>query len=295
MTYLRTIGLAVLALSGCAQPHATDSGRLEGSAALPLASADQPVHGKADVLRDVPKTFATYLGFDPSTRQVKLHIEGKPEPSNWTVLPDAEIKVQGWWGRLDQLHIGDRVWVWFAIDRRKTPTGILLLADEISEQDLHNLPSTIESVDPKQQTVTIRSSRGDGRVLSLVTELHVSLMADRFELLQTGKPAYQGTLGDSAFVQTAGGTVRLLMTAESLDRARQEQKVALRERWRKEGLPGTVTFLHPLGGEMEVMLDHEAIRWGRHLRAGDRVTLATVEPIKAAVKHVQPWRERRSL
>ena len=270
MTYLRTIGLAVLALSGCAQPHTTHSGRLNGSAALPRASAGEEVHGKADVLRDVPKRFATYLGFDPSTRQVKLHLEEEPEPSNWTVLPDAEIKVQGWWGRLDQLHLGDRVWVWFAIDRRKTSTGILLLADEISEQDLHNVPSTIESVDPKQRTITIRSSRGDRRVLSFATDIHVNRMAHRFEIGRTGQPAYRGKLGDSAFVQTAGGTIRLLMTADSLDRARQEQKAALRERWRKEGLPGTVTFLHPLGGEMEVMLDHEAIRWGRHLRTGDR-------------------------
>ena len=69
----------------------------------------------------------------------------------------------------------------------------------------------------------------------------------------------------------------------------------MREKWRSEGLPGTVLFLHPLSGEMELMLDHESMRWGRHLKTGDQVTLSTDKPIKAVVKHVQPWRERTQL
>ena len=56
-------------------------------------------------------------------------------------------------------------------------------------------------------------------------------------------------------------------TPAAFEARRTEQKAALRQRWTDEGLPGTVTFLH-LSGEMEFMLDHEAIRWGRSLQAG---------------------------
>src|SRR5439155_16217459 len=58
-----------------------------------------------------------------------------------------------------------------------------------------------------------------------------------------------------------------------------------------EGLPGVVVFLH-IGGEMEFMLDHEAMQWGRSLKPGDRVTLGTAVPIEAEVQQVRPWRER---
>jgi hypothetical protein len=46
---------------------------------------------------------------------------------------------------------------------------------------------------------------------------------------------------------------------------------------------------------MELMLDHEAMHWGRSLKAGDKVTLATETPIAAVVKDVHPWRERTQL
>lgn len=183
---------------------------------------DKPVAGKADVLRHVPKKFAVLLEAHPARGEVRLLVDGEKEPKTWTVNPDAEIKVHGWWGRLEQFDKGDRVWVWFDIDRKKQPVSILMLADEISEQDIH------------------------GSI--------------------TDEPA--------------------------LEHKRQAQRDRMRTIWRKEGLPGTVTFLHKLSGEMEVTLDHEAIRWGRHLKYGDKVTLRTATPIQAAVRSVKPWRER---
>jgi hypothetical protein len=53
-----------------------------------------------------------------------------------------------------------------------------------------------------------------------------------------------------------------------------------------------VTFLHIFSGEMELMLDHEAMRWGLALKLGDSVTLQASPPIPAGVQHVRPWRER---
>ena len=52
-----------------------------------------------------------------------------------------------------------------------------------------------------------------------------------------------------------------------------------------------MTFAH-VAGEADVMLDHEAMRWGRSLRPGDKVSLAADPPIPAVVKEVRPWRER---
>jgi hypothetical protein len=56
-----------------------------------------------------------------------------------------------------------------------------------------------------------------------------------------------------------------------------------------------VTFLHIFSGEMDFMLDHEAMRWGRSLKLGDKVTLQATPPIPAIVKQVSPWRERTQL
>src|SRR5207249_2857058 len=69
-------------------------------------------------------------------------------------------------------------------------------------------------------------------------------------------------------------------------------KAKLRERWLKEGLPGTIGFVHVFSGEMDLLLDHETMRWARSLQTGDAVTLQADPPIKGLVKHVQPWRER---
>src|SRR5262249_27368941 len=48
-------------------------------------------------------------------------------------------------------------------------------------------------------------------------------------------------------------------------------------------------------GELDFMLDHEAMRWGRSLNYGDKVTLSADPPITAIVKSVKPWRERTHL
>jgi hypothetical protein len=82
------------------------------------------------------------------------------------------------------------------------------------------------------------------------------------------------------------------MDAEAFEERRAEQKEMLRKRWLDDGLPGTVVFLHRFTGEMELMLDHEAIRWGRSLKPGDKVILAGKPEIAAVVREVRPWRER---
>src|SRR5438552_13811890 len=104
------------------------------------------IAGTAEFLRSVRKPFATLKAMDRATRRVTLLIEGESEPRAWSLAPDAELKIAGWWGRLDQFRIGDRVWVWLQVDRVKQPTAISMLADELSEQDIHGAIGTVENV-----------------------------------------------------------------------------------------------------------------------------------------------------
>src|SRR5262249_14821522 len=157
-----------------------------------------------------------------------------------------EIKRAGWWARLDQLTLGDRVWVWFKINRHQEPLAVLMLADELSEQDIHGAGVTLEARDGK--SITFKPVKGATR------------------LLQTrGTEASRGkegsvldgfAVGDKVFVQSAGERARLVLDPAAFELRRAEQKAALRKRWTDDGLPGTVIFLH-LSGEMEFMLDHE--------------------------------------
>ncbi len=187
--------------------------------------------GTAEFLRLLPKPFATVKAIDAKARTVTLLLDGEAEAKAWPLEPDAEVKVGGWWGRLDQFKPGDRVWAWLKLDRKKTPVSVVMLADEMTEFDMHG---SLRKKDPE-------------------------------------KPKF---------------------TPTEIEAKRGEQKAWLKQRWIDEGLPGTLTFLHLFSGELELTLDHEAMRWGRSLHAGDTVHLQADPPIKAVVKAVTPWRER---
>jgi hypothetical protein len=189
------------------------------------------IAGTAEFLRVLPKPFATLKAIDPKARTVTLLIDGETVAKVWPVEPDAEIKVGGWWGRLEQLKPGDRVWAWLKLDRKRNPTSVAMLADAVTEFDMHG-----------------------------------SL---RKKLAEKSK-----------------------VTHEQVEAALGEQKSWLRQRWLDEGLPGTLTFHHVFSGELELMLDHEAIRWGRSLKQGDVVHLTAEPPIRGVVRSVAPWRER---
>jgi hypothetical protein len=239
------------------------------------------IAGTAEFLRSVPKHFATLEAVDVPGRRVTLRIEGQAKPTVWPLVPDAEVKVLGWWGRLDQFKIGDRVWVWLKTDRKKRPVAVSMLADEISEQDIHGPGVMVGRSGPVNNpqpgepagTIMLKPVKGKSRELLTTSPLEVKA-------------------GSKVYVQSAGGRARAILTPADFEKARAKQKAILRERWVKEGLPGSVAFVHVFSGEMDLMLDHEALRWGRSLKVGDKVTLKADPPIKALVKRVQPWRER---
>jgi hypothetical protein len=89
-----------------------------------------------------------------------------------------------------------------------------------------------------------------------------------------------------------GDAARLILDPAAFEKRRSAQKAALRQRWTDEGLPGTLIFSHPERREVELMLDHETIVWGRSLEAGDEVILQAGDSIPAKVRQLRPWRER---
>jgi hypothetical protein len=211
------------AASGGGKGNAASGGG-KGNAASGKDAAKE-IAGTAEFLRSLPKMYGTVREVDPARHRVMLLADGEKTPKVWPLTPDAEVKVAGWWGRLEQFKPGDRVWAWLRTDRNQRPVAVCMLADELSEKDMHERL-------PKQSD---------------------------FEAKQSA------------------------------------QKALLRKRWIDEGLPGTITFLHTFNGEMELMLDHEAMRWGRSLKNGDKVRLDAFPPINAAVKQVTPWGERTRL
>jgi hypothetical protein len=184
------------------------------------------VAGTAEFLRNIPKKFGVLQDADVEQRRVTILFDGDKAPTDWQITPDAELKVRGWWGRLEQFPKGERVWAWFTINRSKQPRSIFMLADSASEQEIHGL------ADPK--------------------------VAKKLDLAK-------------------------------LEQQRGQQRDWLRQRWLKDGLPGTIGFLHVYSGETDVLLDHEAMRWARTLNSGDKVELGGV---KAVVKDVAAQREK---
>jgi hypothetical protein len=262
-----------------------------------VARADEPaakkkaeekikeVAGSAEFLRSVPKHFAFLTAVDTAHQRVTLLIEGENLAKVWSLIPDAEVKVAGWWSRLDQLTIGDRVWAWFKTDRNKQAVAISMLADELSEEDMHGPGVTVESL------------TGDGVILKPVLGKNRTVKTAKAELYRGKDRAALDSLqaGEKVYVQSNADGARLLLDSAAMEARRELQKDGLRQRWVKQGLPGTVSFLHLFSGEMDFMLDHEAMRWGRSLKLGDKVTLQAAPPIPAVVKDVRPWRERTQL
>ena len=197
------------------------------------------IAGKSEFLRLLPKPFAVVKSIDAKARTVSLLLDGEKVAKVWPVEPDAEVKIAGWWGRLEQLKAGDKVWVWLKLDRTANPISVAMIADESSAAEI------------------------------------------RFDPLAKPKatPMAQSNL------EKNGEKITRLWNCAS-------QTEWLRKKWIADGLPGSLAFVHNFTGELDLILDHEAMRWGRSLKAGDAVELQGDAPIKAIVKSVAPWRER---
>jgi hypothetical protein len=243
---------------------------------------DAGPHGNLDVKS---RRFGILKATDPRHQRITLLLDGETEPKAWPLGPGAEVWHAGWWGRLDQFTVGDRVWVWFETDRARQPQAVSLLADELSEQDLYG-PVKVKALNASG-TVTLETVRGGkptARTVKLANaEVFRGDVKAGHDSLKVGEPVH---------VQTTGADARLILDPAAFEKRRAAQKAALRKRWADQGLPGTLIFSYPQRREVEVMLDHEAMRWARSLQSGDKVTLRAPRPIPAVVRQLRPWRER---
>ncbi len=107
------------------------------------------IAGTAEFLRLLPKPFATIKAIDSKANTVTLLDDGEKQAKTWPIEPDAELKVSGWWGRLEQFKPGDRVWVWLKLNRKKQPVSVVMLADEDSEWDMHASLAMKKDTKPK--------------------------------------------------------------------------------------------------------------------------------------------------
>ncbi len=231
---------------------------------------------RATLLRSSLKPHAAFLGAQDG--RIRLRLDGESPETSWAVDPDAEIRVRGAWGGLDDLGLGDRVWVWTRVGPDGKPRAVFMIADELSEQDIHQVPYTVAAVDPERRTVEIRRKL-DGKT-------------DQVRALKAVAAAELPAKGARVYVQSAGDELVRAVDAEGLAKLKAEQRRRLAERWKASGLPGSVAGLHLLSGEVEVTLDHESMRWGRALKPGDRATLHLEKPLPVLVQDVRPWYER---
>jgi uncharacterized protein DUF3179 len=237
--------------------------------------AIKEVAGAAEFLRLLPKPFATLKAVDVKARTVTLLMDGETVAKVWPVEPDAEIKIMGWWGRLEQLKVGDRVWVWLKLNRKKDPVAVAMLADEPSQQDIHGDVLEVKAIEGLR--VTFGAKKKTERTLGWTT----------------GEPPPK--IGEKLFVQSAGTQVRWAGPADKFEEMRAAQRNELRKRWESEGLPGTISVQHVFSGELDVLMDHEGMKWTRSLNRGETIHIQAEPPIKAVVKTVTPWRERTQL
>lgn len=240
--------------------------------------AVKQVAGTAEFLRLLPKPFATIKAIDAKARTVTLMLDGEKVSKVWPVEPDAEIKVAGWWGRLDDFAAGQRVWVWLKLDRHKNAKSIAMLADELSEKEIHGewwqaRKTKHLNTDPNQPHLYEYS-------------------LSREKLTKTVLVPASVEVHEQAVLLTRRNERDELISLPRFGELKAAQRQKLAARWSRDGLPGTATFIHVFSGEMDVMLDHEAMRWGRFLKKGDVCTIAVDPPIKAVVRQVTPWRER---
>ncbi len=243
------------------------------------------VAGSAEYLRAVPKHFALVKGIDLANRRVRLLFEGERTARDWPLIDDAETKIDGWWGRLDQLSPGEHVWVWMKTNRKKESVAIAMLADDLSQQDIRGVGVTV--VRNANSQLVVKPPTGASRTFRV----------DRASALRGDKKVEVNsfTPGSKVFVKSIDDRAVLLLDPPAFELRRTQQREALRKRWLEHGLPGSVSFLHVFSGEMDLTLDHETMRWARSLKRGDKVKLLSDPPIDAVVKSMRPWRERTQL
>src|SRR5262249_38863339 len=129
-------------------------------------------------------------------------------PREWPLRPEAEVWQAGWWGRLDQILVGDRVWVWFQTDRANQLGAVSLVADELSQQDLYT-PLSVAAVNATgrdQGTLALKSVMGSKPTIRIVTLAKAEVYRGNVKA-----PRDSLEVGETIYVQTTGEDARLIL------------------------------------------------------------------------------------
>ena len=197
-----------------------------------------------------------------------------------------------------------------AIEEKKEPAAVdpkqAIVEITGTSEFLRAIPkkfATVQSVDAKARKVTLLidgEKEAKAWPLTLDAEVKIAGWWGRVGQLKPGERVWAWFHSDrkknptSIFMIADAASekdIHISKDSGDLEAKRKAQQIWLRDRWLEEGLPGTIAFVH-VAGEAEVMLDHEAMRWARSLKLGDKVKLAADPPIAAVVKDMKPWRER---
>src|SRR5438067_412528 len=100
------------------ETHQRKRGRQVCGGALEFTN---PLGGTAEYLRLLPTPFVTLKEINLRERTITLLSDGEKGAKVWHVEANAEIKVGGWGGRLEQFRPGQRAWAWLKLDRKKNP------------------------------------------------------------------------------------------------------------------------------------------------------------------------------
>lgn len=225
------------------------------------------------------------VGMTIETRREETELT--PPERRWSLAADAELKYHGWWGRLNQFQNNDLVWVWFKTDRNGKPVSISMLTDTLTEQEMHG--QGVELVLQLKDTVKIKTASGMEEEILQKIENRSSSWPNR---IKPGEKCFLDCTVRPYMNMEYAVAVREAYDPAGFEELRAKQKEWLRSEWIKTGLPGTVTFTHIFNGELDLVLDHETMRWSRNLKPGEEVELVANPLIKGIVKMVQPQRER---
>lgn len=250
----------------------------------PLTDENKESAGPLGNLDVSVRHFAILKAIDLENQQVTLQIEGESVPTVRKLEPGAEVWCSGWWGRLDQFVAGDRVWVWYS--KGDEAQSIALLSDELSEQEFYGA-SRVSMIDRQANdsaSLTLTMGRGGKPVSRTIGLANADLPGSL-------------KVNDFLYFQTNENATRLALTSAEFEQRRENQMSEIVKRWASDGLPGTLIFWHEDRQQIELMLDHESMFWGRTLTSGDKVNLTLPQnmSVTAIVRQLRPWRERTQM
>lgn len=254
-------------------------------AAVGMLGAQDAPFSKGDYFARVKKVFARLVSIDAKTNRVTFVVDGTSDERTLQMIEAAELIRNGTWARAADFSGGLRVWIWIDLNRKSEWTRVRMIADELSSHDIHVARYRVASVEGGRL-------RLEHKVLG--TETLEFNEQTRF-VMDSDAPE----IGDEVVFQTRyegkRRVLRRVADGAGLERLRKKQHEQLVARWKKAGIPGTLTQVNPASAEVTLLIDHEGREWTRTLQPGAEVKLVAADSVAGRVRAVRPAREKTEL